>query len=209
MPKQKYYVVWSGHRPGVYSTWSECQQQISGYPGAKYKSFARRDDAEKAFTESYDSYVGQATKTLRKTPDELAALGVNLESVSTDAACSGNPGDLEYQAVDTRTREVLFHRGPFPEGTINIGEFLAIVHALAWLKQAGRNCPVYSDSRVAIGWVRDRAVNTRLVRTAANAPLFERLDRAVRWLVENNCSSPILKWQTDRWGENPADFDRK
>jgi ribonuclease HI len=209
MPKQKYYVVWLGRQPGVYQTWAECQQQVAGYPGAKYKSFPRRDEAERAFAGEFADYIGAGAKEVPLPSENLAAAGVILDSVSADAACSGNPGDLEYRAVDTRTREELFHRGPFPQGTVNIGEFLAIVHALAWLKKSGRNCPVYSDSRVAIGWVRDRAVNTRLARTSANAPLFDRIARALEWLNDNEQSNPVLKWQTSQWGENPADFGRK
>ena len=209
MAKQKFYVVWRGRQPGVYDTWTACQQQIAGFSGAEYKSFARREDAEKALAESFAQYRGQDTATFRKTPEELNEMGVLLDSVCVDAACSGNPGDVEYRGVDTRTREVLFHQGPFPQGTVNVGEFLAIVHALAWLNRAGRVCPVYSDSQVALGWLRDRVVNTKLQRSTDNSTLFELVDRAVKWLQENAFTNPVLKWDTDQWGENPADFGRK
>jgi ribonuclease HI len=116
---------------------------------------------------------------------------------------------LEYRGVDTRTREVLFHEGSFPQGTINIGEFLAIVQALEWLQSACRDCPVYSDSQVAIGWIRDRVVNTTLARSPANVKLFKRIEHAEKWLQEQRYANPVLKWHTDRWGENPADFGRK
>src|SRR5262245_55809540 len=164
MAKQKFYVVWRGHRPGVYDSWPACQQQVAGYAGAEYKSFARRDEAERAFAESYAEYRGQSTTTFRKTPDELSELGVVLDSVSVDAACSGNPCDLEFQGVETGTRAVLFREGPFPDGTINIGEFLAIVRALQLLHGQGRDSPIYSDSQVALGWVRARMANTKLAR---------------------------------------------
>jgi ribonuclease HI len=209
MAKQKFYVVWKGHRPGVFDSWPECQRQVAGYPGAEYKSFARREDADKAYAESYAQYRGQSTTTFRKIPAELSDLGVVLDSVSVDAACSGNPGDLEFQGVETGTRRVLFREGPFPEGTINIGEFLAIVYALELLQRDGRADPIYSDSQVAIGWVRRRIANTKLARTPLNAPLFEMMDRAESWLRKHKYSNPILKWRTSLWGENPADFDRK
>jgi ribonuclease HI len=209
MAKQKFYVVWRGHQPGVYDSWPECQRQVAGYSGAEYKSFARRDDAEKAFAESYAQHRGQATATFRKTPGELSDLGVVLDSISVDAACSGNPGELEFQGVETASRKVLFREGPFPEGTINIGEFLAIVHALQQLQNEGRTSPVYSDSQVALGWVRQRIANTKLPRSDRNAELFEMIDRAEKWLREHKYSNPVLKWRTSLWGENPADFDRK
>jgi ribonuclease HI len=209
MAKSKFYVVWRGHQPGVYESWAECQRQVAGFAGAEYKSFARRDEAELAFGGSYSQYRGQSTTTFRKTAAELRELGVILDSVSVDAACSGNPGDLEFQGVHTETRAVLFHSGPYPEGTINIGEFLAIVRALELLQHEGRACPIYSDSQVAIGWVRRRTASTGLARTVRNQGLFEMIASAERWLRENDYSNRILKWETSRWGENPADFERK
>src|SRR5262245_5052556 len=205
----KFYVVWRGREPGVYDNWPDCQRQILGHPGAEYKSFARREEAEQAYSGTYAEYRGSDTKTFRKTSDELGALGVELDSVCVDAACSGNPGDLEFQAVDTRTRTELFREGPYREGTVNIGEFLAIVHALIWLKRAGRTCPIYSDSKVALSWVRDRSANTKLVQTHANAVLFKLMDEAVDWLGDNTYPNRILKWKTSEWGEIPADFGRK
>lgn len=207
--RQKYYVVWKGREPGVYSNWEDCQVQIAGFPGAEYKSFARKDEALEAFAGDYAEYRGSDTKTVRLTPAEWQAKGVILDSISVDAACSGNPGVLEYQGVETETGQRLFHKGPFQYGTINIGEFLAIVHALAMLKQEGRTCPIYSDSRIAIGWVQRRVLRTRLTQTKANARLFALADRGLKWLKENPVHVPLLKWDTKQWGENPADFGRK
>ena len=126
-----------------------------------------------------------------------------------DAACSGSPGRLEYQGVHTSTEKLIFHRGPFLNGTNNIGEFLAIVHMLGWLKQKGIAVPVYSDSGTAIAWIRKKRCNTSLVRDEQNAPLFELIDRAEEWLNENREFNRVLKWDTRTWGEIPADFNRK
>ena len=116
---------------------------------------------------------------------------------------------MEYRAVDTLTQEEIFRKGPFAEGTNNVGEFLAIVHALALLKKEGRNIPVYSDSRNAINWVRDKTHRSKLLPTDNNKELFELLKRAVKWLNENEYDIPVVKWETRAWGENPADFGRK
>lgn len=205
--RKKYYVVWKGQQPGVYESWDQCQKQVAGFPGAQYKSFASRAAAEKALGQLYEAHKGRITSRL--SPAELQDQGVILDSICVDAACSGNPGVLEYQGVETASGVPVFHQGPFPEGTINIGEFLAIVHALALLHQQGRECPVYSDSEVAIGWVGRRVVKTKLPRNATNAKLFEFVDRALRWLVEHRYPNEIVKWQTDAWGEILADFDRK
>ena len=214
--KKKYYVVWAGHKPGVYETWEQCQQQVHGFPEAKYKSFTSWADAQAAFGESHGNHIGTSgprsdgkAPAPRRTLDELQQMGVDMNAICVDAACSGNPGDLEYQGV-TMLGQMIFHRGPFPQGTVNIGEFLAIVSALAWLKNRGDDKRrIYSDSRTGMAWVRKKATKTALPRTKANAELFERMDKAVEWLQENTFSNPVTKWETDQWGEIPADFGRK
>jgi ribonuclease HI len=132
------------------------------------------------------------------------------DSISVDAACSGNPGLMEYQGVDTKTKEKIFYQGPFLMGTNNIGEFLAIVHALALYKQKGfHNRPIYSDSVTAMGWVKKKKANTKLEQNAKTAKLYELILRAENWLKQNSYSNPIIKWETEDWGEIPADFGRK
>ena len=132
----------------------------------------------------------------------------NFECIAVDAACSGNPGMMEYRGVYLRTGEQIFHYGPV-YGTNNIGEFLAIVHGLALLKQKGLDMPIYSDSRNAQLWVKRKKCKTNLVRNAKTEELFKYIERAENWLKNNTYSTPILKWQTDMWGEIPADFGRK
>lgn len=210
--KQKYYVVWKGNKPGIYDNWNECKTQVLGFNGAVFKAFISKNIALEAFKnnpEKYlnDEYVEEAEKLFFDTKAEHER--PILESLSVDAACAGNPGILEYQGVSTGTRIKLFHQGPFPEGTVNIGEFLAIVHGLAHLKKVGSSMPIYTDSITAISWVKRKAINTNLVRNAKNEQLFQLVDRALIWLKSNQWNNPIIKWKTDVWGEIPADFGRK
>lgn len=135
-------------------------------------------------------------------------LEVTSNAIAVDAACSGNPGPMEYQGIDLRTGQRIFHYGPV-HGTNNIGEFLAIVHALALLDQKGLQMTVYSDSKTALTWVRNRQVKTTLARTPQTEPLFQLLERAERWLKTHTWKCPLLKWETEKWGEVPADFGRK
>lgn len=135
--------------------------------------------------------------------------GSGSEALAVDAACSGNPGPMEYRGVHLPSGKQIFHFGPV-QGTNNIGEFLAIVHALALLKQKNQpNMPIYSDSRTAQIWVQKKKCKTTLERTPKTEKLFEIIARAERWLQTNSYSNPILKWDTDNWGEIPADFGRK
>jgi ribonuclease HI len=207
--KQKFYVVWAGHHPGIYDSWSECQNHINGYPNPVFKSFDSIEEANQAYRDDPQKYIGnKGKKNLKELPlDEKDK--PNLFSLSVDAACAGNPGVLEYQGVFTETETQVFKVGPFPEGTVNIGEFLALVHALAYLKKHKLDMPIYSDSKIAISWVRKKQVRTKLQRNQNNEKLFELVDRALIWLNQNTYSTPILKWNTRVWGEIPADFGRK
>lgn len=207
--QKKYYVVWQGVKPGIYTSWEECKKQVDGFPEAKYKAFPSPETAEKAFSASYHDYKGKtATRTLPA--ERIALLGTpDLNSISVDAACSGNPGILEYRGVWTNTGEEIFRRGPFPLGTTNIGEFLAIVTGLAWLQSKKLSIPIYSDSNTGIKWVKMKRVNTKLERNALTEELFDKIDKALQWLHNNSYENPLLKWETEAWGEIPADFGRK
>lgn len=213
--KTKYYTVWQGRQPGIYHTWQDCFEQVQGFANARYKSFGTQQEAEEALYNGFDQYIQFAAKTtpgMKKLPEKPNKAGSEkpiTPSVSVDAACSGNPGKLEYQGVDTKTKERIFYQGPFAGGTNNLGEFLAIVHALAYLKKQNSPLPVYSDSATARLWVKQKRVKTTLARTPKTEPLFQLIDRALAWLQNNTYTTQILTWETENWGENPADFGRK
>jgi len=210
MAKQKFYVVWEGVKPGIYESWADCQKQIQGFPNAKYKSFSTKTAAENAFAGKYEDFAGKPIDLKM----QLSGLQENqpkpiVPSLSVDAAWNTVTGDMEYRGVDTHTAREIFRQGPYFDGTNNIGEFLAIVHGLAMLKKKNSNLPVYTDSMTAISWVRKKKANTKLEPTSRNAILFELIERAEKWLKTNTWSNPLLKWETQIWGEIPADFGRK
>lgn len=218
MKKTKYYVVWEGLSPGVYDSWEECNLQIKGVKGAKYKAFNTQEEAVEAFRGNASDHIGilrqmghyhsgQLT-TPRPTPNPQSQ-EIIRNSLAVDAACSGNPGKMEYRGVYVATGIEVFRIGPMEQGTNNIGEFLALVHGLALLKKMGNNMPIYSDSRNAIAWVKQKQCKTQLQRTDVNAPIFDLIARAEKWLKENSFTTRIIKWETDVWGEIPADFGRK
>ncbi len=208
--KQKYYVVWEGNTPGIYNSWAACQLQIKGYPNAKYKSFNSREEAEIAYGGSPFDFFNKNKGGAKTIITEEARQAIIWDSWSVDAACSGNPGDLEYRGVETKTGNELFRVGPLKMGTNNVGEFLALVHALALLQREGKpDYPIYSDSRIAMGWVQRKTLKTKLKRSRINAPLFDLMERGLGWLKKNSFSNPIHKWETKSWGEIPADFGRK
>jgi ribonuclease HI len=208
-PKKKYYVVWKGRETGVFDSWEECKKHIDGFEGAEYKSFLSEFAAQEAFKKSSKEFIGKEKKLLPVlTPEQLLLIGEPiLESISVDAAYDGTI--MEYRGVYTKTKQQLFYFGPFEDATNNIGEFLAIVHALGYLKKQNSSIPVYSDSLTAISWIKNKQAKTRLSATPANKTLFYLIERAEKWLKENNYPNKVLKWETQAWGENPADFGKK
>jgi len=207
MPKQKYYVVWKGRKPGIYTSWAECEQQVKGFAAAQYKSFESLKEAESAYRSKYEAFKGKPASHGKWREASIKPI---LPSICVDAACSGSPGKLEYRGVFTESEEEIFRVGPFPDGTNNVGEFLAIVHALTWLVKHEKQLPIYSDSENGISWVYTGKCRTRLKRTTRNAPLFVMIHSAENWLAENELlDDAVLKWDTELWGEIPADFGRK
>lgn len=200
-------MVWKGVCPGVYASWTDCQLQIKGFEGALYKSFGSREEAEHAFSLPPHLSLGKA-KAAKEEREQRLPEGFDMNCLAVDAACSGNPGPMEYRGVYLLTGQEVFHFGPV-YGTNNIGEFLAIVHGLALMKQKGIVMPIYSDSRNALSWVKQKKCKTKLERTARTEELFGMIERAEKWLRENAYTTPLLKWQTEEWGEVPADFGRK
>ncbi len=204
----KFYAIWRGHKPGVYDTWLECKAQINGYQGAQYKAFPNKAQAELALKDSYWKHIQIKEKSVTKTPN-IHPNTLIKNSICVDAACSGNPGILEYRAVDTVTKEEIFRRGPFPEGTNNLGEFLALVHGISYLQKNNLTKSIYSDSATAIAWFRNKKVKTKLEPNEKNKELLALVQKAESYLHNNTISIEVLKWPTESWGEIPADFGRK
>lgn len=220
MAKQKFYVVWEGKQTGVFSTWAECQAHTSQYTGAKFKSYESRAEAEAAYKAGWKgnwgtgAAAGGSSKSkgghsFRRSASVETSAEIDYDSISVDVGTRGNPGPVEYKGVDTQTGDIIFSCGPIRKGTNNLGEFLAIVHALAYLKKQGSSRTVYSDSVNAIKWVKQKKVATTLPRDASTEEIWQLIDRAVHWLQTNTYDNKLLKWQTREWGEIKADYGRK
>ncbi|MBO4804324.1 MAG: ribonuclease H family protein [Muribaculaceae bacterium] len=210
--RRKWYVVWQGTEPGICDSWAECELRVKGYPGARYKAFDTQEEAVEAFRN--DPGEMEILRAIARAPREFvnydAIPDIVHDSIAVDGACAGNLGMMEYRGVDVPTGAELFRQGPFADATNNIGEFLAIVHALALFHNQGNDhTAIYSDSKTALAWVRNKQCRTKLARTDANAHLFEIIARAERWLATHTWPNAILKWKTSEWGEIPADFGRK
>ena len=220
MKKKKWYVVWAGHNPGIYDDWDDAREQIEGFSQARYKGYNSAEEATEAYRRGVSEERSELGRLLTGAGDNSKNRHDDAEKWrrfpeidstgwAVDAACSGNPGRMEYRGVDLASGREIFHVGPFENGTNNIGEFLAIVHALALQTRLGESHRIYSDSVSGMAWVRRRKANTKLTPSAANAPLMQLIARAEVWLATHSPSAPVSKWDTERWGEIPADFGRK
>lgn len=217
---KKYYVVFKGRNPGVYDDWGDALEQVQGFEGAVYKGYQSSAEATAAYRRAVQKedgndlgafLSGASNHNLPKPgqPDYMTNPEVDLDAWAVDASCLGNPGKMEYQGVELMTGRTLFRIGPFDDATNNIGEFLAIVHAMALMTQQGKFHNIYSDSVSGMAWARNRKIKTQLKPTDRNGKVFELMARAVTWLNTHQFPAKVLKWQTDRWGEIPADFGRK
>lgn len=218
--KSKYYVVWKGHHPGVYSNWKDCEKEIKNFGGAQYKSYETKEEAETALEHGLTFGVTTTFKNKSKDSilyrDENGMIAIKsgfhtqpiLDTLAVDAACSGNPGITEYRGVEVKSGTQIFHR-KFAVGTNNIGEFLAIVHGLSYLKKHNLGNSLYSDSVNAIKWVKEKKCKTKLPRDEKTEEIWKAIEGAENWLKNNSYTTEIRKWDTETWGEIPADFNRK
>lgn len=205
---KKYYVVWNGRETGIYDNWEACKRQVEGFTSPLYKAFLKLEDAEEAFRKGSEAYLKPKEHPMQMIFDALYGSPI-IPSISVDGACNGKTKQAEYQGVDTKSKQRIFHKGPFPEATNNIMEFLALVHALSYCKRHHLDVPIYSDSVTAIKWVKTKKARSKMSLNPQNAPLFALIERAEKWLKNNTYTNQILKWETQTWGEIPADFGRK
>jgi ribonuclease HI len=211
MAKSKYscYVVWAGRKLGIYTTWAETDAQVKGFAGALFKSYPTLEAAKSAYAQPPP--YGPNTKTdsaPAATPAEKTAPQIG-PCLVVDASCTGNPGPMEYRVVLLPENQIIYNSPKYALGTNNIGEFLAIVQALRHCQQHGLALPIYSDSLTGLAWLRKKICASDLIKNTTTAPLWAKIKEAEQWLAATPYKNPIHKWNTDDWGEIPADYGRK
>ena len=205
--EKKFYVVRKWKKIWIFDSRDECKECVNWYSNAKYKWFSSKKDAETALNKWWEKYY-EVKKVAKKEVIKNEDIPFFSESIAVDAACSGNPGEVEYRWIDLQTGDEIFHE-KFKIWTNNIWEFLAIVHWLNYLWDDNR--VIYSDSRIAISWVNQWKCKTKINTNESHDfyRLLEVIERAEQWLKKNWIKHKILKWNTEDRGEIPADFGRK
>lgn len=197
-----FYVVLVGKEPGIYQTWNECEEQVKGFKGAKFKKFKLEEEAKKAFFEnSFDK------------KDCINKIDIKKEypkkGLAVDGACSGNPGVGEYQIFDFEKNKMIFTSTKYYDVTNNLMEYMALIQSLIISEDYDINYDIYSDSVTAMAWLRNKKVNTTVKKTDLNKVFFDDLNKCEKWLKNKIIKNNIIKWNTKLLGEIPADFGRK
>lgn len=215
MAKQKFYVVWTGRVPGIYTDWPSCQAQVNGVAGAKYKSFPTRKEAELAFAggvsapakktgSTATSPKKQSSSNTVKTYNaaEVDALTAHTK-IFTDGGCEPNPGEAGTGVAIYRNGELseLWYGLYSEQGTNNTAELNGLLHGLLFAKEEiknARDVVVFCDSRYAIqcitqwaagwekrGWVRPSGEIKNLELIQEIYGLYRILAKQVRILHVN------------------------
>ena len=172
---KKFYVVWQGHKPGIYTDWNSCKKQVDKFAGARYKSFPTEAEALAAYGGSPStSGKTSATAAPKKrasskapsvktyTASEVKALPAEVK-IFTDGGCDPNPGKAGSGLALYRNNTVseLWYGLFNPMGTNNTAELNALHQALLMAEKElnnGQSVAIFCDSKYSIQCVTQWAV---------------------------------------------------
>jgi ribonuclease HI len=157
---KKFYVVWAGRETGVFTDWATTHRHVNAFPGARFKSFPSRAEADQAFRS------GSPPSTGRRPAPASAALPARVEPATAatglqiycDGACEPNPGRAGSGIAVYRDGklEQLWYGLYSPNGTNNTAELNALHHALLMAETAilaGQTVQILCDSTYAINCI--------------------------------------------------------
>jgi ribonuclease HI len=199
---KKFYVVWSGRNTGIFTDWPTAQASVDKYPGARYKAFPTRAEAEQAYRAGRPPVVrakSRAKAVAKESSDAGSAAEAKFDlRIYCDGACDPNPGHAGSGIAvyrDGRVVELWFglHH---PNGTNNTAELNALYHALLMgekAMQAGETVEILSDSKYALscidvwaagwekrGWKKTGGEIKNLAIIQASYTLYNRIKPAIR-----------------------------
>lgn len=124
--------------------------------------------------------------------------------IATDGAHSTKERLTRFRAVDLSSGSELF-RESTGNWTNNVGEFLGIVAVVKYIiEHPGTPRVIYSDSKTAITWYRDRRT-----ASARHCPALLKAEIFLKVMDEKIRDIRLEYWDNRLWGENPADFGNK
>jgi len=177
---KKFYVVWQGRTPGIYTDWNSCKAQVEKFAGAKYKAFPTQAEAQQAFAGGAASSsirsTSKSSSTVKKKPAvngiktytaaEIDAMPLDVK-IFTDGGCEPNPGQAGSGMAIYRSENGKAHISELwyglynPMGTNNTAELNALYQALKMAKiesEQGKSVAIFCDSKYSIQCVTQWAI---------------------------------------------------
>ncbi len=207
MAKYSCYAVLEGRVPGVYDTWNECSAQVTGYSGAIFKGHICHSSAR------YEFRLHQRRKIakfkIRTTPlakkKKVSTLPTS-EYIVAGASYDRFNDTLTYRVVMGGTNETLFESEVYSGGNQSLGEYLALIEALKWVRENYKHdIPVLSNSMSAIIWIENKAYKGSLGIHDMDSDLYLELKKAKEYLSDMcqdgyKYSLNTLKWNNKLLG---------
>ncbi len=188
MAKKKYYAVAAGRKTGIFDSWPLTEAQVKGCPGARFKGFLTRREAE-AWLKNPQYSTRAVRRGVKRPPEAKNKVPDNREGlvIYTDGGAINNPGPggygaviIDYDLKPAGRREI---SGGYRLTTNNRMELMACIAALRSLGASERPIALYSDSSYVVnalnkGWARKWRLNGWLKsdkKPALNTDLWEEL----------------------------------
>lgn len=208
----KFYAVKKGKQTGIFNTWAEAQDQVKGFSGAQFKSFATLDEAKE--------YMADTTPKFLKIKD------VNLDNfdlnVHTDGGCRnhGNKKGQHVQPTDPAAWAFVINgkaidkQEPGTDGkcgaTNNKMEIIAVSEALKRLAELGLNhkkVAFVCDSKYVLQGVSDLKALDAKVNSGKEFPNRDVWEDVDQYLHEFFADDNITwVWTKGHNGENGNEF---
>jgi ribonuclease HI len=183
-----HYAVRVGRVPGIYSDWSACSAQVTGFAGAQFKKFASRE-AARAFLAgaNFPSRQAAAKPKYRRPVPEPADTALPGLTIYTDGSCSDN-GSVKARAGagvyfgpdDPRNLAEPVPLALYPQSS-NAGELYAAVLALRTVNGYAEQINLVTDSNYVVegmrSWVGKWKINGKWDKPSLpNTRLWHELD---------------------------------
>lgn len=160
--KKKFYAIAVGVKPGIYTSWPTAHAQVKGFPGAKYKGFLTRHEAEHWLDNPVHAPTASKAKAAGKNSVAPADTSPRPGEVSiyTDGGARFNPGPGGYGVVQIYNGETRELSGGYQHTTNNRMELMGCIVALRNLEHRDKPVTIYSDSQYVVngitkGWAKN------------------------------------------------------
>jgi len=161
MAVKKFYAIAVGRRPGIYDNWPLAHAQVMGFPGARYKGFPSRGEAEAwlALPASPRAPARPKAATVATPARSAQAPRLGEVLVYSDGGARFNPGPGGYGVIIIADGEQRELSGGYRHTTNNRMELMGCIVALDSLADCQQPITVTTDSQYVVngiskGWAR-------------------------------------------------------